>query len=153
MNTIGWLHTVLAVSAMIAGAVMLLMQKGTRSHRRIGWFYVTTMVGLNVTALAIYRLSGRFGPFHVAAVVSLGTVLAGYVVVLRRRRYSDWLRRHYLWMTYSYVGLLAAAASEILTRMPAAPFWWAVALASALVFLVGAVMIRRHQEAILARFA
>ena len=66
---------------------------------------------------------------------------------------SDWLRKHYLWMTYSYVGLLAAAASEILPRLPVASFWWAVALASALVFVAGAVMIQRRQKAILAPFA
>jgi len=110
------------------------------------------MVGLNVTALAIYRLTGRFGAFHVGAIVSLATVLAGFVVALRRRTHADWLRKHYLWMTYSYVGLLAAAASEILTRFPVAPFWWAVALASALVFAVGAMMIRRLQKRVLMPF-
>ena len=141
------------MSAIISGAAMLLRQKGTRSHRRIGWVYVASMVGLNVTALGIYRLSGNFGPFHAAAIVSLATVIAGVVVVLRRRYDSDWLRKHYLWMTYSYVGLLAAAASEILTRLPVASFWWAVALASALVFVAGAVMIQRRQKAILAPFS
>ncbi len=76
VNTIGWLHSVLAMSAIVSGAAMLLRQKGTRSHRRIGWLYVTSMVGLNVTALGIYRLSGHFGPFHAAAIVSLATVIA-----------------------------------------------------------------------------
>ena len=73
MNTIGLLHSVLAMSAIISGAAMLLRQKGTRSHRRIGWVYVASMVGLNVTALGIYRLSGNFGPFHAAAIVSLAS--------------------------------------------------------------------------------
>jgi uncharacterized membrane protein len=153
MSATGRFHTVFAVAAIIFGAVMLLRPKGTRSHRRIGWVYVAAMVGLNVTALAIYRLTGRFGPFHAGAILSLATVLAGFVVALRRHTHADWLQKHYLWMTYSYVGLLAAAASEILTRLPAAPFWWAVAGASALVFAVGAMMIHRRQKRVLAPFA
>ena len=39
--------------------------------------------------------------------------------------------------SWSYVGLLAAAASEALTRLPSAPFWWAVVAASVLVVGVG----------------
>ena len=42
------------------------------------------MVGLNVTALSIYRLTGVFGPFHWAALFSLATIVAGVVPVRRR---------------------------------------------------------------------
>jgi uncharacterized membrane protein len=66
MSTLGWFHTAAAVAALVAGAVVLLRGKGTRSHRRLGWTYVVAMIALNVTALAIYRLTGSFGPFHIA---------------------------------------------------------------------------------------
>ena len=52
---------------------------------------------------------------------------------------STWLAvRHYFWMCFSYVGLLAAGASEVLTRVPEAPFWGSVVLASSATFAVGA---------------
>jgi hypothetical protein len=37
------------------------------------------MLFLNLTALSIYHLFGRFGPFHVASVISLATICAGFV--------------------------------------------------------------------------
>ncbi|HEV2292419.1 MAG TPA: hypothetical protein VGR35_01105 [Tepidisphaeraceae bacterium] len=62
---------------MACGLLVLLRAKGTRSHRVIGYLYVAAMLALNVTAFLIYRLYGRFGPFHVAALVSLAMVIAG----------------------------------------------------------------------------
>jgi uncharacterized membrane protein len=120
-------------------------------HRRIGWVYVGSMIAMNGTALVIYRLFGGFGPFHVAALLSLATVIAGLVPVMRRRPVGGWLERHYTFMAYSYVGLLAAAASEIGTRMPRAGFWWAVLLATLMVIVVGALIVRRFQARVLAR--
>jgi len=77
MPPLGLVHLACAVVALGAGAGVLLLRKGTRRHRRLGWVYVAAMLGLNLTALLIYRLFGRFGPFHLAALLSLVTVLAG----------------------------------------------------------------------------
>jgi hypothetical protein len=60
---------------------------------------------------------------------------------------------HYYWMTWSYVGLMAALASETITRHPAfhplkaggAAFGLAVAGATLVVVAVGATWIRRKQ--------
>jgi uncharacterized membrane protein len=65
------LHIASAIVAIVAGLVILLTKKGTRRHRQISYCYVTTMLILNLTALSIYRLTGRFGPFHYAAVLSM----------------------------------------------------------------------------------
>src|SRR5687768_9346503 len=86
MISLGWTHTVAAVTALVAGAAVLLTTKGTRRHRQLGWTYVVSMLLLNVTALMIYRLFGRFGPFHVGAVFSLITVVAGTAAALGARR-------------------------------------------------------------------
>jgi uncharacterized membrane protein len=77
MPPLGWTHTAAALAALIAGAAVLLTRKGTRRHRQLGWAYAVSMLLLNVTALLIYRLFGRFGPFHVGALFSLVTVIAG----------------------------------------------------------------------------
>jgi uncharacterized membrane protein len=73
------------------------------------------MVILNVSSLAIYRLTGHFEPFHALALFSLATVVGGVVPALRRR--PGWLMAHYWSMAWSYLGLLAAACSEIVVRL------------------------------------
>ena len=104
-----------------------------------------------VTALAIYRLFGGFGPFHVAALVSLVTVLMGTIPARRRQPRGKWLERHYYWMTWSYVGLLAAAGSEAVTRIPQTRFWWMVIAATLPVVAGGAWVIRRQSTRTLRR--
>lgn len=151
MSAIGWFHTACAVLALCSGAAVLLRRKGTRVHRRIGWVYVGSMLALNGTALMIYRLFGGFGPFHVAAVVSLATVVAGTVPAVRRRP-ANWVEHHYWLMTWSYVGLCAAAVSEVATRTPGFRFWWAVFAGTFAVLGVGAVLIRRNARPVLAPF-
>jgi uncharacterized membrane protein len=169
MISLGWTHTLAALTALVAGAAVLLTRKGTRRHRQLGWAYVASMLLLNGTALLIYRLFGRFGPFHVGALFSLVTVLAGTATAIGARRARERrdpvgraraLERHYQWMTWSYVGLIAAAVSEIATRMPALrprpgqgmAFGITVAVASLLVVGIGAQLIRRRRSALLAPY-
>ena len=169
MFSLGWTHTVAAVAALVTGAAVLLTRKGTRRHRQMGWAYVVSMLLLNATALLIYRLFGRFGPFHVGAVFSLVTVVVGTAAALGARRAragrdvaarARALERHYQWMTWSYVGLAAAAVSEIATRMPAlrprpgpgVVFGVTVVVATLLVVGVGARLIRRRRSALLAPY-
>jgi len=128
------------------------------------------MLGLNATALFIYRLFGGVGPFHVFAVFSLVTVLLGVGAGMQVRRHRragrgvDRLRaleHHYAWMTWSYVGLLAAAVSEIATRVPALrsgpgqglAFGLTVAVATVAVVTAGARLIRQRKAGLLAPYA
>lgn len=122
MTEIGWVHTVSAVIAILAGAATLARRKGTRSHRFLGYLYLWSMVTLNGTAFMIRRLWGGWGPFHVAALLSLLTILAGIVPALRRKPEDSWLVRHAMFMAWSYAGLMAAFASEIATRVSWVPF-------------------------------
>lgn len=169
MISLGLTHTIAAVTALVAGAAVLMTRKGTRRHRQLGWAYVVSMLLLNVTALMIYRLFGRFGPFHAGAVFSFVTVVAGTGAALGARRararrdavgHARAIERHYQWMTWSYVGLAAAAVSEVATRMPALrprpgqgmAFGITVGVATLLVVAVGARLIRRRRSALLAPY-
>ncbi len=159
MSTLGQFHFVTSLVALFAGALVLWRPKGTAIHRRVGWIYVASMLALNGSALFIYRLTGTFGPFHVAALISLATLLAGVVAAWRRRPGDrTWLPRHYFYMTYSYLGLVAAAVAETATRVPALQavaggptlvFWSAVVVASVAVFVIGGRMIRRRADSII----
>jgi uncharacterized membrane protein len=140
---IGTAHVAFALLAIASGAWVLLRRKGDAAHRWRGWVYVGSMVGLNITALLVYDLTGSFGPFHAMAIASLVGVLIGVVYVRRRRPPNRWRYLHATWMSWSYVGLLAAAAAEVATRLPESPFWWMVLVASGAVMAVGGLLIAR----------
>jgi len=146
-------HLSAAVAALVTGGLVGFARKGTRTHGRLGWVYALAMVLVNGTALLLFRLTGAITPFHVAAVLSLATLIAGLVPVLRRSPEKVWLWRHATWMAGSYVGLWAAAVAETVTRLHLLPFWWAVAAASMLTVGVGTLVMSRTIPASIRRIA
>jgi uncharacterized membrane protein len=162
VSALGTVHLVFALVALAAGAGVLRLPKGTRWHRTLGHLYLGGMVGLDVTALFIYRLTGGFGLFHAFALFSLFTVGMAMWAVLARRPRGGWIESHATWMTWSYVGLVAAAVSETATRilMPIlaprlgpgalAAFWTLVGVATLAVVLAGSRVIKRRLPAAIA---
>ncbi len=164
MNLLGVVHTVFAVVAIVAGGTVVLLPKGTRWHRTLGHLYATAMIGLIVTAFSIYRLFGGLGPFHFAALVSLVTLVAGMGSALFRRPRGRWIEFHAAWMSWSYIGLMAAFAAELLTRVviPAVVpllsrravvilFWVLVLVGGGAMTAVGAWLQKRQLPATLAQ--
>jgi uncharacterized membrane protein len=155
-SSLGAIHFTAAIVALACGAIVLGAPKGTVLHRTIGAGFVAAMVILNVSSLAIYRLTGHFEPFHALALFSLATVVRGMVPALRRR--PGWLMAHYLSMAWSYLSLLAAACSEISVRLllRAGIFtgpWQVIGLGIAIAILfvvVGMVVLPRLQRTALA---
>jgi hypothetical protein len=80
------------------------------------------LFALNVTAFLMYKVFGRFGPFHVQALINLTVLLAGFGAVLLKRPRKRRLPYHYYFIGFSYVGLVAAAVSEISARVPGWPW-------------------------------
>ncbi|HEX5839623.1 MAG TPA: DUF2306 domain-containing protein [Anaerolineales bacterium] len=139
-------HIGTAISALVLGLCVFFTRKGTRLHKQLGYAYFFNMLSLNISALFIYRLTGEFGPFHASALASLLTLIAGFIPAFLRLPHGRWLELHYELMNWSYVGLVAAGASEATTRLPAAPFWPAVVVGSAIVFIVGGMLIARGRS-------
>jgi uncharacterized membrane protein len=161
MTHMGLIHLASALIALAAGALVLLNRKGTRAHRAMGWTFAASMLVLNASALTLYRLTGSFGPFHFAALASLATLIAGVVPARRRLPRGRWLARHYYFMTYAYMGLVAAAVAESATRIPAVraiaggptlAFWVTVALSTIAVVVTGVMMIRRSAPRLIGRY-
>lgn len=155
MSPLGALHTVFSFVAVAAGAAVMMIPKGTRWHRTVGHLYVTTMLGVLLTAFTLFGLLGGFSPFHFAAIVGLATLAAGLGTVLMRRPRKNWIGAHAAWMSWSYIGLLAAFVAESLTRfvMPRAQpylqanemwsaFWTTVGVSSLLVVAVGSRVLK-----------
>jgi uncharacterized membrane protein len=149
LDAFGLVHSLLGVAALLLGLAVLVRHKGTRVHRRIGQAYIVSMLLLNATALMIYDLDGRFGPFHAASLISLVTVGAGFVPVYLRRPREAWTQLHATFICWSYVGLFAAFVSEVAVRVPAVGFGYAVIAATLVVVAGGAVLIHTRVPRIL----
>lgn len=134
-HRLGLIHVLAALVAIGAGAVVVCMPKGTRRHRWTGRFYLGSMLIMNLTALANYELYGRFGPFHWMVLVSLLTLAGGYAAA--RRRAPGWTLRHGYLMGGSYVGLMAAAVAEVVSRVPGWPFGPSVTISSLVTIALG----------------
>lgn len=145
-STLGWVHLASAVAAMAAGAIVLAGAKGTILHKRFGYLYIFAMIVVNATAFGIYNLTGKFGVFHILAIISLLTIAAGMIPLLlpgfSRRQKSV----HLWFMYYSILGLYAAFASELSVRIPARPFFEMVGIATGLIMIVGTVFILRKEK-------
>lgn len=139
-SPIGLFHLLTAVAALVLGTVVIALQKGSKLHRLLGYAYFYSMLTMNGSAFFLYNLFGVFGPFHVAALLSLATLIAGMVPAIRRKPENGWLRLHGTFMFFSVVGLYAALFAEILTRIPGKPFFTTVGLVTIAVTLAGAII-------------
>ena len=137
-HPLGLVHVFTALAAITLGAAVIFNRKGTQRHRWIGRGYLISMLIMNGTALAIFELSGQFGPFHWLALVSFVSVLAGYQPT--RHKPPMWRYRHAYFMVGSYIGLTAGAAAEVVSRIPSWSFWPSVIISSFVVIVVGTLM-------------
>lgn len=155
MDFTGLVHTLAAISALSLGPAVFLRKKGTALHKKLGYCYAASMLLLNATALMIYELFDGFGIFHYAAIVSLATLTTGIIPAVRKRP-ANWIEWHYMGMTWSYVGLSAAALAETLTRLPmywpgitelvpGRYFWNAVGVGTFLVCGIGWYLINKRR--------
>lgn len=138
---LGLVHVIMAIAALLFGAVVVMSRKGTRNHRWMGRSYVAMMIGLNVTALLNYELYGQFGPFHWMVLASLATIVAGYMPAWRKT--PGWVYRHAYFMTGSYVGLTAAAVAEVASRVPGWSFGPSVVISSIATIVAGIWVMRK----------
>ncbi|BCE03729.1 DUF2306 domain-containing protein [Marinicellulosiphila megalodicopiae] len=152
-SNIALFHVVCALVALLSGALVLLINKGTAKHKMVGYAYFSSMLLMNVSALFTQSLY-TFGPFYWMALGSLATVCAGLAVPVFFRKNKNWLRLHYDFMLWSYVGLIAALFSEIIVRVPAISnvvgggllFWLLVGFASIGTFTIGGRLISSKRK-------
>jgi uncharacterized membrane protein len=151
-------HIAFSIGSLVLGAFILLNTKGTQLHRWAGRAYCASMLGLNIAALGIYNLTGHFNFFHFTAILSLVMVFTGWVQVLLRRRLRNWLYRHYIYMSWSYVALVAAAVNEGFVRLNPLKSLvrqtgnWLIIVTQIVLLCIAAIFINRKKADMLARF-
>lgn len=138
---LGTLHLVFAIGALTFGAAVACRPKGDQRHRALGYFYAISLLLVNVSALSVYEDSAGVGPFHILALVSLVTLISGFIPAFLRRPVTGWLDLHAYFMSWSYVGLVAAGTAQIATMSASLPPRLAVGLPSILIVMIGGVLI------------
>ena len=145
---LGTLHVALAVASLTLGAAVFIRRKGGGWHRSLGYLYAGALMLVNVSALLVYEETSGPGPFHVLAVVSLATLAAGVVPAFFRRPVGSWVGSHAYFMSWSYVGLVAAGVAQAATML-AGPGVLPVVVPTIIVVVVGALLIHSRVPGIL----
>lgn len=79
MTLLGWIHTIIAIIALISGFYTLAVYKVITPEQKTGQLYLICTLIAAVTALMIYKHDG-FGPAHGLAVLTLLALVGGFVV-------------------------------------------------------------------------
>jgi uncharacterized membrane protein len=139
----GAVHLAAAVAALVLGTGVLALPKWGKLHKRLGYGYVGSLVLMLSTSFAIYRQFHGFGIFHVAALLSGVTLLAGMGPVWRKWPARGWLPLHYGFMYLSVLELYVALVAEVLVRQPGYSFWQVAGISLLTVLLPGGLLLGR----------
>ena len=101
-------HTLLALVALVVGALQLYRQKGSRTHLYLGRFWVGLMACVALTSFAIFEIQlwGPFSPIHLLSLFTLITC----VTIVRTARAGQ-IKRHRVAVISLYVGGLVLAGA------------------------------------------
>jgi uncharacterized membrane protein len=147
-------HAFVGITALASGAWNLSTKKGTGLHRAMGYLYVISMAALVITSFFIYEVFSSFGPFHIMSIVSGVTLIMALYFPIRREKYENWLEHHYMWISWSYIGLLMATGSHLFQYGPPGwPFWARAVLYWALPMVCGAFLIYWNRKQTLALYS
>lgn len=148
ITLLGWVHTAIAIIALISGFYTLAVYKVIRPAQKSGQLYLGATLITAVTALMIFK-HGGFGPGHGLAVLTLLALGAGMVVTkisflvkiaayFQALCFSGTLLFHMIPAITD--GLLRLPVEDPVLTNPSDPLLKKFYLAFVLVFLVGYAM-------------
>lgn len=140
---LGTAHVLAASVALTLGLVVLVRRKGDPWHVRLGRLYVVAILAVAVPALFVYNITGRPGPFHVLAIVSLLTTALGWLSVRRGGRSRAGVAAHATFMAWSWVGVVTAGLAQAANHRWPEESPWPVLVVVGLATLTGAVAVPR----------
>ena len=148
ITLLGWIHTIIAIIALIAGFYTLAIYKVITPGRKTGQLYLICTLVTAVTALMIYK-RGEFGPGHSLAVLTLLALAGGFVVTKLRvfGKTAEYIQAFCFSGTLLFHmipaitdGLLRLPPGDPLLADPRDPILGKFYLAFLVVFLVGYAM-------------
>src|SRR5579872_52383 len=118
LSLLGWAHSYACLAAMILGPPAYFQRKGSGPHRRFGRAYLVVMLGVNLTAFAIYRRHMFWSP-HWFAVAALACVAVAFAAARFHWPRQGWMRLHLSAMLTSYYVLIGGGVNEVFLRIDA----------------------------------
>lgn len=109
---VGGAHVIAACVAMAAGLAILVRRKGDAWHTVPGRLYVASILVVNLPVLGLYEDTGRPGPFHLLAVVSIVTAGLGWLSLQGRGRGGRAAQAHASFITWSWIGAVTAGLAQ-----------------------------------------
>ena len=109
------------IAALGLGAVLFARRKGTPAHVTLGRGFVGAVLASNLIVFGIHEDSPGIGVFHVLAVVSFLSVVAGAWLV-RFGRGAGTRVAHGHVMLWSFAGLIAAGLGQGATALGFSPW-------------------------------
>ncbi|MFT5767851.1 MAG: putative membrane protein [Halioglobus sp.] len=79
MTLLGWIHTIIAIIALVAGFYTLAINKVITLKNKTGQIYLVCTLLAAISALMIYN-QGGFGPAHILAILTLLALFGGFFV-------------------------------------------------------------------------
>lgn len=111
------IHVVSAALSILFGGWILIKEKGSKRHKKVGLFYFIAMLLNNSTALMIYNAFGEWFFPHWLAVVALVVIIPGYYISkVKNKPYA--LKIHIVAMVVSYYLLIGGAINEAFLHIP-----------------------------------
>lgn len=145
----GAIHAVLALLCLVVGLVQFLRPKRGAGHRARGYFYVYAMLVSDAATLLLYRFTGQFNTFHVAAIVNFTLIVLAIVPLLRTPRPANWRTAHYYFIAWSYPSLISAGAINVMARLvpltTRGQVEWMALLVSLAITAIAYVLIRKYR--------
>ena len=111
-------HTGAAILAILCGLLVLLLEKGTATHKMIGKIYATVILALCTFSVFIHEINGGFSIFHLISIQATVFVVAGLVPLFLRDRLEYWYVWHLRFMLYSYVTLVVTGVAQAFEYLP-----------------------------------
>jgi len=148
LTSAGMLHSVLAMFCILIGLVQLLRPKRGAGHRARGYAFVYAMLVADGAAMLIYRFTGQFNFFHAGAILNFVYIVLAILPLLQSPRRANWRLRHYYFIAWSYVALIAAAVTEVAVHVghiARGEIATVATVASTIVTLIGYVLISRYR--------
>jgi len=148
ITLLGWIHTIIAIIALIAGFYTLAVYKVITPEQKTGQLYLICTLIAAVTALMIYK-HGGFGPAHGLAVLTLLALVGGFVVTKMQvfAKIADYFQAFCFSGTLLFHmipaitdGLLRLPVGDPVLTNPHDPMLKKFYLAFLVIFLVGYVM-------------
>lgn len=141
---VGVLHVAAACAGLALGLVVLVRRKGGSWHVALGRLFLASMALVNLPVLVRYEDTGRPGPFHLLAVVSLLTTTLGWLSMRGRPRGRSAIAAHASFMTWSWIGVATAGLAQLGNREWPEQSPWPVAAVVGLATVIGLVGVPRY---------